>query len=65
MDHSTLSYEWYPVLAANFWNQTPDPWLDPVTFISGFDCSDGYVLNGEGSLYIRETGQEDIQVSLM
>ena len=36
--------------AANFWNQTPDPWLDPVTYISGFDCSGGYVLNGEGSL---------------
>jgi len=36
--------------ATNFWNQTPDPWLDPVTYISGFDCSGGYVLNGEGSL---------------
>ena len=36
--------------AANFWNQTPDPWLDPVTYISGFDCSNGWVLNGEGSL---------------
>ena len=36
--------------AMNFWSQTPDPWLDPVTFISGFLCSDGYVLNGEGSL---------------
>ncbi len=36
--------------AANFWNQTPDPWLDPVTYISGFDCSGGWVLNGEGSL---------------
>ena len=52
--------------AANFWNQTPDPWLDPVTFISGFDCSDGYVLNGEGSLIYpgdhtkRFTGQPDV-----
>jgi hypothetical protein len=36
--------------ATNFWSQTPDPWLDPVTYISGFDCSGGYVLNGEGSL---------------
>jgi len=36
--------------AANFWSQTPDPWLDPVTYISGFRCSGGYVLNGEGSL---------------
>ena len=52
--------------AANFWNQTPDPWLDPVTFISGFDCSEGYVLNGEGSLIYpgdhtkRYTGQPDV-----
>jgi hypothetical protein len=36
--------------ATNFWNQTPNPWLDAVTYISGFDCSGGYVLNGEGSL---------------
>lgn len=34
----------------NFWPQTPDPWIDPVTFLSGYLCSDGYVLNGEGSL---------------
>jgi hypothetical protein len=52
--------------AANFWNQTPDPWLDPVTFISGFDCSGGFVLNGEGSLIYpgnhikRYTGQPDV-----
>ncbi|NWG14419.1 MAG: DUF4091 domain-containing protein, partial [Acidobacteria bacterium] len=31
-------------------SQTTDPWLDPVTFLSGFLCSDGYVLNGEGCL---------------
>jgi hypothetical protein len=36
--------------AINFWSETPNPWLDPVTFISGFSCSDGYVVNGEGSL---------------
>jgi hypothetical protein len=36
--------------ALNFWNNTPNPWLDAVTYISGFDCSNGYVLNGEGSL---------------
>ncbi len=36
--------------ACNFWSQTPNPWLDAVTFISGFVCSDGHVLNGEGSL---------------
>jgi hypothetical protein len=52
--------------ATNFWNQTPDPWLDPVTFISGFDCSGGYVLNGEGSLIYpgdhakSYTGQPDV-----
>ncbi|MEP6596912.1 MAG: glycoside hydrolase domain-containing protein [Ginsengibacter sp.] len=37
--------------ACNFWSETPNPWLDPVTFISGFVCSDGYVLNGEGSFF--------------
>ncbi|MDB5022400.1 MAG: hypothetical protein JWP78_155 [Mucilaginibacter sp.] len=36
--------------AINFWSETPSPWLDAVTFISGFSCSGGYVLNGEGSL---------------
>jgi hypothetical protein len=36
--------------ATNFWSETPNPWLDAVTFISGFGCSNGYVLNGEGSL---------------
>jgi hypothetical protein len=52
--------------ATNFWNQTPDPWLDPVTYISGFDCSNGWVLNGEGSLIYpgnhtkRYTGQPDV-----
>jgi len=53
--------------AINFWNQTPDPWLDPVTFISGFECSGGFVLNGEGSLIYpgdhakRYTGQPDVK----
>ena len=52
--------------ALNFWSQTPDPWLDAVTFISGFVCSDGGVLNGEGSLLYpgdrieRYTGQSNI-----
>ncbi len=52
--------------ATNFWNQTPDPWLDPVTYISGFDCSNGWVLNGEGSLIYpgdhtkRYTGQPNV-----
>jgi len=52
--------------ALNFWSQTPDPWLDAVTFISGFVCSDGGVLNGEGSVIYpgdhaeRYTGQPNI-----
>ena len=52
--------------AMTFWSQTPDPWLDPVTFISGFLCSDGGVLNGEGSLLYpgdhtkRYTGQPNV-----
>jgi hypothetical protein len=36
--------------AINFWNETPDPWLDPETLLSVFDCNGGYALNGEGSL---------------
>jgi hypothetical protein len=64
----TESYKMAGVLywAANFWTETPNPWLDAVTFISGYLCSDGYVLNGEGSLlypgdYVkRYTGQPDV-----
>jgi hypothetical protein len=49
-----------------FWPQTPDPWLDPVTYLSGFLCSEGGVLNGEGSLLYpghhtnRYTGQKNV-----
>ncbi|MCW5979203.1 MAG: DUF4091 domain-containing protein [Bryobacteraceae bacterium] len=49
-----------------FWSQTPDPWLDPVTYISGFLCSGGGILNGEGSLLYpgsrtrRYTWQRDV-----
>ena len=49
--------------ALNFWPQTKDPWIDPVTYLSGFLCSEGFVLNGEGSLLYpgertpRYTGQ--------
>jgi hypothetical protein len=49
-----------------FWSQTPDPWLNPVTYLSGFLCSNGNVLNGEGSLIYpgsrvrRYTGQKDV-----
>jgi hypothetical protein len=64
----TESYKMTGILywAANFWTETPNPWLDAVTFISGYLCSDGYVLNGEGSLlypgdYVkRYTGQPDV-----
>jgi hypothetical protein len=50
----------------NFWSQTPDPWLNPVTYLSGFLCSQGGILNGEGSLIYpgsrtrRYTGQQDV-----
>ncbi len=49
-----------------YWSQTPDPWLDPVTYLSGFLCSRGGILNGEGSLLYpgsrtrRYTGQKDV-----
>lgn len=52
--------------AFNFWSQTPDPWLDPVTYLSGFLCSEGGILNGEGSLIYpgnrvnRYTGQKNV-----
>lgn len=52
--------------ALDFWGQTADPWLDPVTYLSGFFCSGGGVLNGEGSLLYpgnrvrRHTGQPDV-----
>ena len=52
--------------AINWWSQTSNPWLDANTFHSGFLCSDGWVLNGEGSLwypgdYTREyTGQPNV-----
>lgn len=52
--------------ALNYWTETANPWLDAVTFHSGFLCSDGYVLNGEGSLlypgdYTKEyTGQPNV-----
>jgi Domain of unknown function (DUF4091) len=49
-----------------FWSQTTDPWLNPVTYLSGFLCSNGYILNGEGSLLYPgsrtkiHTGQKDV-----
>ena len=52
--------------AVNYWRQTSNPWENPVTFLSGFLCSNGYVLNGEGSLLYpgnhtkRYTGQQNV-----
>lgn len=49
-----------------FWSQTVDPWLTPVTYLEGYFCSEGRVLNGEGSLIypgskVREyTGQKNV-----
>lgn len=52
--------------AINWWSQTSNPWLNANTFHSGFLCSDGSVLNGEGSLWYpgdfveRYTGQPNV-----
>ncbi len=52
--------------AVNFWSQTPNPWLNANTYISGFECSGGYILNGEGTILYpgdfvnRYIGQPDI-----
>jgi hypothetical protein len=64
----TWRYQMHGILywTINFWSHTPNPWLDPVTYLSGFFCSDGWVLNGEGSLIYpgsytnRFTGQDDV-----
>lgn len=64
----TARYEMDGILywAINWWSQTTNPWLDASTFHSGFLCSDGWVLNGEGSLWYpgdyteRFTGQPDV-----
>lgn len=36
--------------ATVFWSQTNNPWINARTFLSGYSCSGGYILNGEGSL---------------
>lgn len=52
--------------AINWWSETANPWLNANTFHSGFLCSDGSVLNGEGSLWYpgdyveRYTGQPNV-----
>ncbi|MDX1619234.1 MAG: DUF6067 family protein [Balneolaceae bacterium] len=53
--------------ATNFWSDTPNPWRDAVSFNSGFLCSGGYVLNGEGYFFYpgdyaeRYTGQPNVK----
>ena len=53
--------------AINHWSQTVNPWSNPNTFLSGVLCSEGWELNGEGSLwypgdYVRRfTGQPDVE----
>ncbi len=64
----TARYEMDGILywAINYWSQTVNPWMDANTFLSGFLCSDGWVLNGEGSLWYpgdfteRYTGQPNV-----
>ena len=52
--------------AINWWNETSNPWEDTNTFHSGFSCSGGWTLNGEGSLWYpgnyaeRYTGQPNV-----
>lgn len=52
--------------ALNYWSQTTNPWMNANTFLSGFLCSGGWVLNGEGSVwypgnYVEQfTGQPNV-----
>jgi len=65
----TARYEMDGILywAINWWSQTVNPWIDANTFLSGFLCSDGWVLNGEGSLWYpgdfvkTYTGQPNVE----
>ncbi len=65
----TARYEMDGILywAINWWSQTTNPWLDAGTFHSGFLCSGGWVLNGEGSLWYpgdyteNYTGQPNVE----
>ncbi len=49
-----------------YWPEVKSPWSDPVTYKSGYLCSNGGVLNGEGSLLYpgsevrQNTGQADV-----
>jgi len=48
------------------WSEVKSPWTDAVTFMSGYFCSEGRVLNGEGSLIYpgsetrQNTGQANV-----
>ncbi len=54
----------------NFWSQTANPWLNANTFHSGFLCSGGWILNGEGSLFYpgnytkSYTGQPNVKAAV-
>lgn len=64
----TAKYQMDGILywAINWWSETANPWLNANTFHSGFLCSDGSILNGEGSLWYpgdyveRYTGQPNV-----
>ena len=49
----------------NFWEES-NPWKDANTFSDGYDCSEGWTLNGEGSVWYpgdfvkAYTGQPDV-----
>ena len=49
----TARYEMDGILywAMNYWSQTVNPWSNANTFLSGFLCSGGWVLNGEGTVF--------------
>ena len=64
----TARYEMDGILywGINFWEDTSNPWIDANTFLDGIDCSEGWTLNGEGSVwypgdFVKEyTGQPDV-----
>jgi len=65
----TARYEMHGMLywAMNYWSQTVNPWINANTFLSGYLCSNGWVLNGEGTVFYpgnfvrRYTDQPDVE----
>jgi len=65
----TARYEMHGMLywSLNHWSQTVNPWMNANTFLSGYLCSDGWVLNGEGTVFYpgdfvrRYTDQPDVE----